>query len=87
MLGGSKCASGSTASTIIDFICDKSVFSAGEPRLLAQLPPGDNEACSFFVEWRTHVRLVLAVAVTLPHDILYRSLVRLVRALAPGASL
>ncbi|KAG5651212.1 hypothetical protein H0H81_009459 [Sphagnurus paluster] len=28
----------------------------GTPRLIAQLPPGDDEeACAFFLEWRTHV--------------------------------
>ncbi|KAF8915435.1 hypothetical protein CPB85DRAFT_1294455 [Mucidula mucida] len=55
MLGGSTCPSGSgQASTIIDFVCDTAVFGAGQPRLVAQLPMGE-ESCSFFVEWRTHV--------------------------------
>jgi hypothetical protein len=29
---------------------------AGEPKLLAELPPQDENACAFFIEWRTHVR-------------------------------
>ncbi|KAF9447842.1 mannose 6-phosphate receptor domain-containing protein [Macrolepiota fuliginosa MF-IS2] len=43
------------ASTIIEFVCDTSIFGAGQPRLLGQLPPGDDEiGCSYFIEWKTH---------------------------------
>ncbi|KAF8336375.1 mannose-6-phosphate receptor binding domain-containing protein [Cantharellus anzutake] len=47
--------SGIRRSTAIRFLCDPNVFSKGTPRLIAQLPPDDNAACAFFVEWRTHV--------------------------------
>ncbi|KAF9458038.1 mannose-6-phosphate receptor binding domain-containing protein [Collybia nuda] len=44
------------ASTVIEFICDTSIFGTGKPRLVAQLPPGDeDDACAFVLEWRTHV--------------------------------
>lgn len=44
------------ASTIIEFICDTSIFGAGQPRLVGQLPPGDDEVgCAYFIEWGTHV--------------------------------
>jgi len=57
MTEGSTCpfASGMTASTAIRFVCDTSVFGAGKPQLIAQLPPDDESACAFFIEWRTHV--------------------------------
>ncbi|CCM03786.1 uncharacterized protein FIBRA_05933 [Fibroporia radiculosa] len=57
MTDGSRCpdADGMTASTAVRFICDTSVFGAGNPELVAQLPPDDGSACAFFVEWRTHV--------------------------------
>ncbi|CAA7264953.1 unnamed protein product [Cyclocybe aegerita] len=43
------------ASTALEFICDKSVFGPGVPRLLVQLPPGDDDiACGFVIEWKTH---------------------------------
>ncbi|KAG5644975.1 hypothetical protein DXG03_007347 [Asterophora parasitica] len=60
-MSGSRCKSKSgdnqiRASTIVDFVCDTSVFGSGVPRLVAQLPPGDDEdACAFFLEWRSHV--------------------------------
>ncbi|EJC98619.1 mannose 6-phosphate receptor domain-containing protein [Fomitiporia mediterranea MF3/22] len=54
MMGGSSCpqAEGMKASTAIQFICDTSV-DEGQPKLLAQLPPADDDACMFFIEWRT----------------------------------
>ncbi|GLB43756.1 putative mannose 6-phosphate receptor domain-containing protein [Lyophyllum shimeji] len=58
---GSRCKSKSgdnqlRASTVIQFVCDTAVYGPGVPRLVAQLPPGDDEeGCAFFVEWRTHV--------------------------------
>ncbi|KAF5385162.1 hypothetical protein D9615_000918 [Tricholomella constricta] len=61
LMNGSRCKSKSgdnqiRASTVIEFVCDTAVFSSGVPRLVAQLPPGDDEeACAFFIEWRTHV--------------------------------
>ncbi|TFY68602.1 hypothetical protein EVJ58_g918 [Rhodofomes roseus] len=57
MTGGSECANTQDmyASSAVRFICDTSVFGAGKPELVAQLPPGDNDACAFFIEWRTHV--------------------------------
>ena len=33
----------------------------GEPQLVAQLPPEDDDACAFFVEWKTKVRLLSPV--------------------------
>jgi cation-dependent mannose-6-phosphate receptor len=54
--GGSKCpgaqADAMKASTAIRFICDTGA-SQGTPKLVANLPPKDNEACAFFFEWRT----------------------------------
>ncbi|CEL63645.1 Putative mannose 6-phosphate receptor-like protein C530,09c OS=Schizosaccharomyces pombe (strain 972 / ATCC 24843) GN=SPBC530.09c PE=3 SV=1 [Rhizoctonia solani AG-1 IB] len=54
---GSTCASATNlkASTVIRFICDPAVFAVGSPVLVAQLPPEDDQACAFFIEWRTHV--------------------------------
>ncbi|PSS29738.1 hypothetical protein PHLCEN_2v2886 [Hermanssonia centrifuga] len=43
------------AATTIQFKCDTSVFGAGEPVLIAQLPPPDSASCYFFFEWKTHV--------------------------------
>lgn len=58
MKDGSLCP-GSTklrASTAIRFICDSSVFYEGSPKVVAQLPPGeDSSSCAFFIEWRTPV--------------------------------
>jgi hypothetical protein len=43
-------------SALVEFACDKSVFGPGQPRLVAQLPPGDDEeACAWVIEWRTPV--------------------------------
>lgn len=57
MSQGSKCAdSGQLASSVIEFVCDTSIFDTGAPRLVAQLPPGnEDDACAFFFEWRSHV--------------------------------
>lgn len=44
-----------TAYTTIDFVCDTSIFGTGIPRLVAQFPPEDDDACGFFIEWRTHL--------------------------------
>ncbi|KAF6753319.1 mannose-6-phosphate receptor binding domain-containing protein [Ephemerocybe angulata] len=59
--GGSKCKSAGggdldiRASTVIDFVCDAGVFGPGQPRLVAALPPGNDEiACGYYIEWRTH---------------------------------
>lgn len=42
------------ASTIVEFVCDTSIFGTGQPRLLGQLPPGDDEVgCAYFIEWAT----------------------------------
>lgn len=44
------------ASALVEFVCDMSIFGPGTPRLLAQLPPGDDEAgCAYVIEWKTHV--------------------------------
>jgi hypothetical protein len=41
---------------MVEFVCDASVFGVGSPRLLAQLPPGEDEiGCAYVIEWRTHV--------------------------------
>ena len=46
---GSKCktSQGDTtnirASTIVDFVCNPGIFGPGQPKLVAQLPPGDEE--------------------------------------------
>ncbi|KAJ4479927.1 mannose-6-phosphate receptor binding domain-containing protein [Lentinula aciculospora] len=61
MENGSRCKSENgqsrddRAGTIIEFICDTSVYGSGTPRLTAQWPPHNDElACVFFIEWRTH---------------------------------
>lgn len=56
MTDGSKCTTGSDlkASTAILFVCAK---DTKQPRLLAQLPPNDETACGFVVEFRTPVRV------------------------------
>ncbi|TFK69067.1 mannose 6-phosphate receptor domain-containing protein [Pluteus cervinus] len=59
LLDGSPCTGGSDSnapriSTVIDFVCDTSVFGTGKPRLVASFPPYDDEkACGFAIEWRT----------------------------------
>ncbi|ETW86750.1 hypothetical protein HETIRDRAFT_99194 [Heterobasidion irregulare TC 32-1] len=57
LTGGSPCTGADhlRASTAVRFICDTSVFGSGKPRLVAQLPPNDESACAFFIEWRTHL--------------------------------
>jgi len=59
---GSECprpsdsaSSGIRRSTLVRFICDRTVFGRGTPKLVAQLPADDDKACAFFVEWRTHI--------------------------------
>ncbi|KAH8094614.1 mannose-6-phosphate receptor binding domain-containing protein [Cristinia sonorae] len=54
---GTACSSSNDlrASTVIRFVCDTSVSGMGQPQLIAQLPPSDESACAFFIEWRTHV--------------------------------
>lgn len=43
---------------MVEFVCDASVYGIGSPRLLAQLPPGEDEiGCAYVIEWRTHVRI------------------------------
>ncbi|KAJ3985587.1 mannose-6-phosphate receptor binding domain-containing protein [Lentinula detonsa] len=61
MENGSRCKSENgqsrddRAGTIVEFICDTSVYGSGTPRLTAQWPPHNDElACVFFIEWRTH---------------------------------
>ncbi|TFK94941.1 mannose 6-phosphate receptor domain-containing protein [Polyporus arcularius HHB13444] len=56
MTDGSRCqnAGDMTASTVIRFICDGSA-GTGKPQLIATLPPDEDNACSFFVEWRTEI--------------------------------
>ncbi|KAF8435782.1 mannose-6-phosphate receptor binding domain-containing protein [Boletus edulis BED1] len=41
------------SSTIL-FICDMSVYSAGKPVLLDSWPSGEDRACHYELEWRTH---------------------------------
>ncbi|KAJ7149227.1 hypothetical protein C8R43DRAFT_1236564 [Mycena crocata] len=51
-------------STEIEFVCDPSA-GAGSPRLVAQLPPGgDDAACAWFVEWRTKAACPTSEGVT-----------------------
>ncbi|KAI5115663.1 hypothetical protein M0805_004101 [Coniferiporia weirii] len=54
LMGGSSCPQSENmkASTVIRFICDTSIED-GKPQLIAQLPPEDDDACAFFIEWRT----------------------------------
>ncbi|KAF8323793.1 mannose 6-phosphate receptor domain-containing protein [Clavulina sp. PMI_390] len=54
---GTECqgSTGLKRSSIVRFICDQTVFGRGTPKLVAQLPPDDDAACAFFIEWRTHV--------------------------------
>jgi cation-dependent mannose-6-phosphate receptor len=55
MSGGSNCPNSEyQATTAIQFVCDKSVFAAGQPELIAQVPDDDATACAFFIEWHTH---------------------------------
>ncbi|KAJ7611853.1 hypothetical protein FB45DRAFT_744600, partial [Roridomyces roridus] len=69
--GGSQCldSDGKTVehmrgSTEIEFICDPSA-GAGSPRLVAQLPPGgEDEACAWFIEWRTAAACATSEGVT-----------------------
>ncbi|TFK21264.1 mannose 6-phosphate receptor domain-containing protein [Coprinopsis marcescibilis] len=56
---GSRCKSSRNeaqnirASALIDFRCDPSA-GRGQPRLIAQLPPGPpDEGCAYVIEWRT----------------------------------
>jgi len=68
MSDGSRCklkageqAGDIRASTLVEFVCDTSIFATGAPQLLAQLPPGDEEsACAFVIEWRTPVRTLIS---------------------------
>jgi len=57
MNNGSPCPnagdSNMLANTAVRFICDSSMFGAGEPQLIAQFPADDEHACSFYFEWRT----------------------------------
>jgi len=56
MTSGSICTDEELiASTSIHFICDTSVAGVGKPTVISQLPPADEDACSFFLEWRTPV--------------------------------
>ncbi|KAG6848367.1 hypothetical protein H0H93_000822 [Arthromyces matolae] len=64
LTGGSKCNLRDTnrntdlrASTLVDFVCDTSVFGTGEPTLVAQFPQGsdDDGVCGYVLEWRTHI--------------------------------
>ncbi|KAI0783341.1 hypothetical protein C8Q75DRAFT_702697, partial [Abortiporus biennis] len=52
LINGSPCPNGGDlrGSSFIRFICDSSEKG---PLLVAQLPPGDQSSCSFFIEWRT----------------------------------
>ncbi|KAI0800825.1 mannose-6-phosphate receptor binding domain-containing protein [Fomes fomentarius] len=56
MTDGSHCpnAGDLTASTAIRFICDGSA-GIGEPKMIATLPPEEDKACAFVVEWRTEM--------------------------------
>ncbi|KAH9858250.1 hypothetical protein C2E23DRAFT_718615 [Lenzites betulinus] len=56
MTDGTRCIDGGerTGSTVIRFICD-SYAGTGQPKLIATLPPDEDRACSFFVEWRTEI--------------------------------
>ncbi|KAJ6566774.1 hypothetical protein B0H19DRAFT_1374200 [Mycena capillaripes] len=66
LASGSKCLDSEgkmienlRGSTEIEFICDPSA-GTGSPRLVAQLPPGGDEAvCAWVFEWRTAVRGLL----------------------------
>lgn len=61
------------ASTIIEFVCDTSVPGAGKPRLLGQLPPGDDEVgCSYFIEWKTNVSKSFLWQCNLPNRLIVR---------------
>ncbi|KAI0673582.1 hypothetical protein C8Q78DRAFT_1067877 [Trametes maxima] len=53
---GTRCSdkSDQTGSTVIRFICD-SYAGKGQPKLIATLPPDEDNACSFFIEWRTEM--------------------------------
>ena len=63
MSNGSRCKATSNGSpgdvrgsSVVEFICDASA-GTGAPRLVAELPPGDDEiGCAYVFEWRTKVR-------------------------------
>lgn len=65
--GGSYCKTDDTpgairGSALVEFACDKSILGPGQPRLVAQLPPGDDEeACAWVIEWRTPVSSLVLV--------------------------
>lgn len=56
LIDGSPCSRDDTMSayTTIEFVCDTSIFGAGKPRLVTQFPQEDDDACGFFLEWRSH---------------------------------
>ncbi|KAI6012736.1 mannose-6-phosphate receptor binding domain-containing protein [Pisolithus orientalis] len=41
-------------SSSIRFICDTSVFAAGNPVVIDTFPPNSEDACHYELEWRTH---------------------------------
>ncbi|CDO73171.1 hypothetical protein BN946_scf185007.g226 [Trametes cinnabarina] len=53
---GTRCSTegSQTGSTVLRFICDTSA-GTGEPKLIATLPPDEDNACSFFIEWRSEM--------------------------------
>ncbi|KAH9943997.1 uncharacterized protein BXZ73DRAFT_39083 [Epithele typhae] len=58
MTDGSRCSKDGdlTASTAIRFICDSSAGTgACMPTMIATLPPDEDTACAFVVEWRTEM--------------------------------
>ncbi|KAI8981215.1 hypothetical protein BD414DRAFT_419943 [Trametes punicea] len=56
MTEGTRCFSegDQTGSTVVRFICDSSA-GRGMPELIATLPPDEENACSFFIEWRSEM--------------------------------
>lgn len=52
MTQGSRCGEdGIRASSLIRFVCSDSTDT--QPQLIAQLPPGNEEACAWVFEWKT----------------------------------
>ncbi|CAG7853859.1 SubName: Full=Uncharacterized protein {ECO:0000313/EMBL:CCA70137.1} [Serendipita indica DSM 11827] len=41
------------ASAAVRFVCDSTLFNAGNPKLIAQFPGDDEHACAFSFEWKT----------------------------------
>ncbi|KAH8823043.1 mannose-6-phosphate receptor binding domain-containing protein [Flagelloscypha sp. PMI_526] len=54
LVDGSKCSDGSKTKSEVHFICDRSVFGSGTPKVI--FPSGQlKNACNIMIEWKTHL--------------------------------